>query len=234
MDAVIEIAERTELRLEEYALAVRLRIAQISAGIANEGLYPLAVIGKPPVEHLLRIDLRPVDGRKYEVFPLGKILKMRLEPFGIEELARKDGLLLIFIGIERSNALLGGAELLVGKAPFLKLVKVAVPGHEYARTVADHEVVGRYRNALAHDLAHFAPEVLRIKGDAVAENIHDSVAEDAGGQKMQGEFALFVYYGVTRVAAALKADDHVIILGQKVDHTALAFIAPVDADYRAV
>ena len=47
---------------------------------------------------------------------------------------------------------------------------------------------------------------------------------------MQGKLAVFVHNGVTGVVAALIADDHVKIAGDQVDHTALALIAPVDAD----
>ena len=45
---------------------------------------------------------------------------------------------------------------------------------------------------------------------------------------MQGELAQLVDHGVAGVAAALIADDHVIIAGEQVHHAALALVAPVD------
>ena len=52
--------------------------------------------------------------------------------------------------------------------------------------------------------------------------------------QVQGELPVFVYDGVARVAAALIADDDVEVLGEQVHHPALALVAPVYADYRAV
>ena len=47
---------------------------------------------------------------------------------GVQELARLHGLFLVLVAIERRNALLGRAVLLVGKARFLERVELAVPG----------------------------------------------------------------------------------------------------------
>ena len=46
---------------------------------------------------------------------------------------------------------------------------------------------------------------------------------------MQGEFAIFVDDGVSSVAAALLSDNDVKILGEQIDHPALALVSPVDA-----
>ena len=47
---------------------------------------------------------------------------------------------------------------------------------------------------------------------------------------MQREFAVFVDDGVTGIAAALITHDQIVIVRQQIDHAALAFITPVDAD----
>ena len=47
---------------------------------------------------------------------------------------------------------------------------------------------------------------------------------------MQSELAILIDDGVTGVAAALIADDNIIVLGQQVNHAALAFIAPVNTN----
>ena len=46
---------------------------------------------------------------------------------------------------------------------------------------------------------------------------------------MQGKLAQLVDHGVAGVAAALVADDHVIVAGEQIHHAALALVAPVDA-----
>ncbi len=79
---------------------------------------------------------------------------------------------------------------------------------------------------MPRDVFHFDPQVLEIQRDAVSENVHDAVPENAGRQQMQGEFSLFVDDGMTRVPAALTADDDIIFRGEQVDHAAFAFIPP--------
>ena len=49
---------------------------------------------------------------------------------------------------------------------------------------------------------------------------------------MQHELAVFVDDGMSGIAAALEAHDHVEFFGQKVYHPTLAFVSPVDAHDR--
>ncbi|KAF5067963.1 hypothetical protein DSECCO2_248220 [anaerobic digester metagenome] len=51
---------------------------------------------------------------------------------------------------------------------------------------------------------------------------------------MQSKLAKLVHHGVSGVAAALIADDHVVLVGDEVHHPTLSFVAPVDAYNRAV
>ena len=51
---------------------------------------------------------------------------------------------------------------------------------------------------------------------------------------MKGELAFFVYHGMARVASALVADYDIIVFRKQIDHPALSFVAPVDADYSTV
>ena len=51
---------------------------------------------------------------------------------------------------------------------------------------------------------------------------------------MQGKFAVLIDDRMTGVAAALIANDDIIVLGQQVYHPALALVAPVDANDCAV
>lgn len=50
--------------------------------------------------------------------------------------------------------------------------------------------------------------------------------ENAGRQQMQRKFAVFIDDGVTRIRAALEADDHIAFFRKQVGHLTLAFVAP--------
>ena len=69
---------------------------------------------------------------------------------------------------------------------------------------------------------------------AVAQNVHHALAEDAGGQQMQGELAQIVDNGVAGVATALITNDHIVITGEQVYHAALAFVTPVNSHNGAI
>ncbi len=152
----------------------------------------------------------------------------------IEEFPGHDGLFLELVGVEGGDALLGGAVFLVLQAGLLQAVQIPVPGQQQRGPVADFQVVRRDGNALGDDLLHFLPQALTVQGHAVAQDVDDAVPENAGGQQVEGKFALLVDHRVSGVAAALIADDHVVILGDQVYHTALALVAPVDAHNGAV
>ena len=105
-----------------------------------------------------------------------------------------------------------------------------MPRQQERSAGADLQVVGGDRHALVADIADLAQKTLGIHGDAVADDGHDALSENARGEQMQGKFAEFIDDGMARVAAALIAHDNVVIGADEVDHAALAFIAPVDAD----
>ena len=88
---------------------------------------------------------------------------------------------------------------------------------------------GRDFDALVREALHFAHEMLKVNDHTVAHHIDGVRAQNAGRQQVQNELALVVDDGVPRVVAALIADDDVIVLGKQVNHSALAFVTPVDA-----
>ena len=69
--------------------------------------------------------------------------------------------------------------------------------------------------------------IFRFSG--VAQDVHHTLAEDAGGQQVQGKLAELVHHGMAGVAAALIADHHVVVRGHQVYHAALALVSPVDS-----
>ena len=51
---------------------------------------------------------------------------------------------------------------------------------------------------------------------------------------MKGKSSLIVNYGVSRISASLVTANYIIFLGKKVNHTALAFITPVNSNYYTI
>ena len=121
------------------------------------------------------------------------------------------------------------AVLLVRQTGLLQAVQVPVPGQQQGGPVADLQVLRGDGHALAGDVLHLGPQALAVQGHAVAQDVHHALAEDAGGQQVQGELAQLVDHGVAGVAAALIADHHIVLAGEEVHHPALALVAPVDA-----
>ena len=109
-----------------------------------------------------------------------------------------------------------------------------MPRQKERRAGADLEVIGRQLHALGANVLDLLHNTLGINGNAVADDADDSLAEDSRRQQVQRKFTILVDDGVTRVAAALITDDNVIIGADQIDHTPLAFIAPVDSDDRTI
>ena len=202
--------------------------SQKRAGVADEGLDLLAVIGHPGLHVVHGVGLGAVDLGKDQVLPLQDVRQTVPELVRIQQLTGHDGLFLVLVGVEGSDALLGGAVLLVLEAGLLQTVQVPVPGQQQRGTVADLQVLGGDGNALAGNIGDLGPQALAVQRHAVAQNVHDTLAENAGGQQVQCELALLVDDGVAGVAAALITDQHVTVLSQQVHHAALSLIAPVD------
>ena len=159
---------------------------------------------------------------------------MGLELPGIPQLAGLNGLFLILIGIERRDALLGGAVLLVLQPCFLQGVQLTVPRQQQRRPVADHQVFRRNGHAGGLQRADLLHQVLAVQRHAVAQHVHHAAAENTGGQQMQGEFAHLIDDGVSGVAAALIPYHYVEPLRQVIHHAALALVTPVDAYDRTI
>ena len=165
-----------------------------------------------------------------EVLPLQNAGQVGLEVLRVEQLAEHDGLLLVLIGIDGRDAAQRGAVLLIFQAGLLQTVERAVEGEDDGGTLRDLQILRRDADAVRTEIVDLAAQVFQIDDDAVAEHIHNALGENTGRDEMQGKLAVLIDDGMTGVVAALIANDNIIILCDEVDHAALAFIAPVDAD----
>ena len=77
----------------------------------------------------------------------------------------------------------------------------------------------------------FVIEVFYIDNHTVTHDVDGFVAKYSRRKKVKYELALFVYYRVSGVVSALITRDNIVPVRKKVNHSSLAFVAPVDTDY---
>ena len=153
---------------------------------------------------------------------------MLLQMLGVQQLTGLNGLLLVLISIEGSNTLLGGAVLFVCQTGLLQRIQIPVPGQQQGSAVTDLQIVGSDGHPGSPELIHFIQQILAIKRNAITQNVHNTLTENAGGEQVQSKGPLVIYDRVTGVAAALITDHDVIVIGEIIYHAALALVAPVD------
>ena len=230
--AEIQIPQRAHLRFKEDAFVVVLCFLQERARIRDKGFHRFAVFLHPGVDLLRGNGLRVVYAGEDQVLPYAQVLQVFPEDLRIEQFTGHDRLFLVFVGIERRNTQFGGTVLLVSQARFFQRVQFPVPGKQQGRAVADHQVLRRDRHAFVLDRADLLHQHFRIQRNAVADDVHNALAEHAGGQSMDLKFTVLVDYGMAGIGAALVTDHNVKSLGQQVDHAAFAFVTPVDPNDR--
>ena len=71
--------------------------------------------------------------------------------------------------------------------------------------------------------------MFEIDNHTVAEYVHHFFSQNSGRKQIKREFAEIVHHGVPRVVSALITTYDVVIFRKQVHHSALAFVAPVDA-----
>ena len=187
-----------------------------------------AVFHKPLVYRFGIDGIGSVAAVYKQVLPLAKTDELLAKRFRMAQIAYADCLFHVFVAVYRADAATGGTELGIAETVFFKNVKLLVVGQTHSGAVADLQVFGSYRDARIAQTSDLAEEMLKVDDHAVAHDVYSSVTENAGGEQVEDELSLFVDYGVTRIVAALIADYNVIIGGKQIDHTALAFVAPVD------
>ncbi len=166
-----------------------------------------------------------------EVFPLHDIAELIKKQLGVPEIAHSQRLLHILVRVDRSDAAAGGTEFLIGKALFLEDVHHFMIRHTDGGAVADNEVLGRDLYALFPYGGNLIRKMLNVDHHAGAHHVYGLLAEDTGGQQVKNEPAPVVYYGMSGVISALIAHNDIEFFAQEVDHSALAFVAPVDSNY---
>ena len=185
-------------------------------------------------DHVLRLDrLCAVGVDDGQVFPFDDVGHALFEQFHVQKLAHAECLFEVFVRINRRDPALGGTEFFIGKALLFEAVLLHVVRHGDDRAVGDLEVFGTDGDAGFAQARDLACKVFDVDDHAGAHHADHSFAQNARRQEIEDKLAPLVDDGVPRIVAALIAADDVEILGQKVDHAALALVSPVDADDRS-
>ena len=103
-----------------------------------------------------------------------------------------------------------------------------MPGQQEGGPVADLQILRGNGHPGGPEGVHLRQQVFAVQRHAVAQNVHHTFPENAGGQQVEGEGAPVIHHGMSGVAAALIPHHHVKVVGEIIHHAALAFVAPVD------
>ena len=71
-----------------------------------------------------------------------------------------------------------------------------------------------------------------IESNTVAYDVYDVIVAHAGRHEMQCESSVLVYDRMACVRAALKSNDDIRIVSEKIRDLTLTLVAPVGANYR--
>ena len=132
------------------------------------------------------------------------------------------------VGIRRTDATAGRADLTIGQPILHGAVEGQVVRHDDVRPAAHPEPIGPDPAALEHrDLVE---QDARVEDDPVADDRCHVGMEHARRHEVQLEHLLAQDDRVAGVVPALVADDVGARLGQDVDRLALALVAPLEPD----
>ena len=103
-------------------------------------------------------------------------------------------------------------------------------GHADDGLIADFEIIGCDDDTGVGELFHFAAEMPEIHDHAVSHDVYDLGTQDARREQIEDKFPSVVDNGVARIVSALIAAYDIAFFGEKIDHAAFSFVAPVNSD----
>src|SRR5699024_11181295 len=143
------------LGLEESALAGGRGPGEEAARVAYVGPQRSAVFFEPGLDLAQLMARRAIDAGEDEVFPLQQAGEALAQLGGVGEVARLEGLFLVFVRVEGRDALARGAVFVRAEPPLLQRVLLLVPGQEQASAFAYHEVFRSYVNSICPEQLDF-------------------------------------------------------------------------------
>jgi hypothetical protein len=151
--------------------------------------------------------------------------------FRLGEVAHADRTAPDLVLIGRADAALGGADLGAAVRAFAEGIEFAVQREDQAGVIRQLELLRRDGDALAPELLDLLDEVEGVHDNAVADHGELAATHDAGGQEAE-----FIDHAINDermpgIVPALIAHHDIGLLREPVDDLALAFVAPLGADY---
>lgn len=150
----------------------------------------------------------------------------------MENITHADCFFHILVRINGRDAASCRAELLVAESVFFEAVLRHVVRAAHHRFVAYFEVLGSDDDSALSEFCDFFAKMLDVNDHTVSHDVDFVLAQNCRRQKIEHEFAFVVDDGVSCVVAALIAHHDVLFFGKQIDHSALAFVTPVDTNNR--
>ena len=132
------------------------------------------------------------------------------------------------VGIRRTDAPLGGTQLVLSQVAFVQGVQFLVVGEDQVGIATQPETTGGHAPRLEH--VHLGDEDTRIDDHAVADYRSDMGIQHAARHELEGEGLTVHDDPVSGIVAPLVADDHGHLAGHEIREPALALIAPLRPD----
>ncbi len=230
--AVVDVEQGALSALEQRVLAAQVRLVQ---QVADVGHHRRDAVGQPHrlLEHRFRVE-RPGAQVAFEhdVVQLDQLAELLLEALGMLEVlhAQRAARDLVLVG--RTDPLAGGADA-AGAALLAQRLAGAVEldvQRQDQRARLAHEQPRAHLDADRLQALDLGQQVRRIDHHAVADVALHAVAHDARGDELQRRLHALDDQRVAGVVAALEAHHVAGVVGQPVDHLALALVAPLRAD----
>ncbi len=117
------------------------------------------------------------------------------------------------------------------RAAFLQAVEQHVIGHDDVGPLGKPQVF--QADARLSQLVHLTQDAVGVDHGARAYNTFGCRVKDPRWHEMQSKRAELVDHRVAGIVATLKTNDHIGVLGEKVDDTPLTLVAPLGAHDRA-
>ena len=228
--AMVDVQHHALRAFEQHAAVVGTGLFQHPPALAGKG-QDLVTDGQKPVKHRLRVCLRLAGGTKPDIVMRRHRLELAAKRLFTGKVTKPNSAACHLVLIGRANAAAGGADLAGTAHRLTRMIDSLVKRQDQRGGVGDNKAVRADLGPLAAKLGNFLDQMHRVDDNAVADDRQLAGAHNAGRQKRQLVFHPADDKRMAGIMATLKTDNDVGAARQPVHNLALAFIAPLGADY---
>lgn len=166
-----------------------------------------------------------------EVLQFAGLLDLLLQNFRVNQVVHADTDTLVLVGVARTDASAGGADVHAGLLCLEllgQLVEQSVPRHDDVCAGVDAEIIAGYA-ALVHVL-YFLKQHCGVNNNTAAYKAEGLGVQDTGGKQVQLVNLVAVNHSVACVVSAAGTYYDISLCSHDVDDLALALVAPLGAD----